>query len=471
MVNLSPEIDTPIETKRAETAANKFYDMADKARAEEEKYPQEERHKEEMFSSVGRETAQGNFSGAQHILERGAYWDDNLRSDASEINQLDQERRGLKPMSFAEAQNAIGNYARLFEGDNDAKAAAEIDSIVDSTSRPEVEGIDTALNYIEGTLKSKVNVADFTSKGAEKEFIEDWQEKRAIRDALYREKQKRAEQMKQSQHGTEKLAKGRGETAHTLDSLFGQAAIPEDRLWRQKFSARVGHMAPEELHFLNDALKKTLAEFARTGRTKEDTDRLETRLSGLSTMSFSSSAVERRRKEEDQKKIKQIRAELRFEGVIKTPTNEAPKQERGQTESKIENSFQSFVDSPETYLDRLKNVDGPNTYSQKKAIGAVMEVLQKLYPDKKQRTNRIQEIFGQYGALRDEDRKKRPGADESSHENFGTNQTAQRLSGAERQALEKIIADKIDIQYANGGSMKFTKEYVLGSFIQFLERI
>ena len=202
-----------------------------------------------MFSGVGRETAQGNFSGAQRILEREAQWDDTLRGAASEVNHLDQERSGAKPLSFAEAQNAMSGYARLFEGDKDLKAAAEIDSIVGGTSRPGVEGIDKALKYIEGTLKCKVNVADFTAKGTEKEFVRDWQEKRTIRDALYQEKQKRVEQLKQSQRGTEELTRGRGATATRLEQAFTQAGIPEDTASRQEFLRRAGAMSAEELHF------------------------------------------------------------------------------------------------------------------------------------------------------------------------------------------------------------------------------
>src|SRR3989344_4087349 len=95
------------ETQRAETAANKFFDMADKTNP----HMESERQKREMFSAVGTETAQGNYDKAQRNLEVGAQWDDNLRGAASEVNQLNQERTGAKPMSFDEAQRAISGYA------------------------------------------------------------------------------------------------------------------------------------------------------------------------------------------------------------------------------------------------------------------------------------------------------------------------------------------------------------------------
>ncbi len=70
------------EIQRAESAANKFFDMAEKV--QDVKDPKTH----EMFSDAGKETAQGNYSQAQRILESGAEWDDDLRAIVSEINQL-----------------------------------------------------------------------------------------------------------------------------------------------------------------------------------------------------------------------------------------------------------------------------------------------------------------------------------------------------------------------------------------------
>jgi len=105
------EADPISETQRAETVANKFYDMADKTNP----HMESERQKREMFSAVGTETAQGNYDKAQRNLEVGAQWDDNLRGAASEVNQLDQEKQGAKPMTLEDVQKTIGGYARDFE--------------------------------------------------------------------------------------------------------------------------------------------------------------------------------------------------------------------------------------------------------------------------------------------------------------------------------------------------------------------
>lgn len=314
MANSSPEIAQPAETQRAETAANRFFDMAEKGPGAKDPKARE------MFSNVGRETAQNNYTQAQRILEGGAQWDDDIRGAASEINQLDQERIGAKPMTLEDAQKAISGYARDFEKmskepsgrQSDLEGAMAIDNIVADTSEPGIEGLDKALEYIEGTMKSKANVADsiLKSRGPlgeqAQEFVKDWQEKRAIRDALFQEKQKRVEQMKQSQRGTEELTKGRGATATRLEQAFSQAGIPEDAASRNEFIARAGAMSAEELHFLDSSLNKAAREAQRSG----DPKMLEGLLLDLSTKSFKRKDVEERQKTEDQRKIEEVRRSM-----------------------------------------------------------------------------------------------------------------------------------------------------------------
>ena len=340
MANASPEIAQPTETQRAETAATRFYDMADKAKTEEAQYPQDERFKEELLSGAGRETAQGNFHGAQRLLEeRSGMWNDNLRGAASEINQLDQEKRGTKPMTFEEAQKAMSGYARDLEKlskepggrQSDLEGAMDIDNIVADTSEPGVEGIDKSLKYIEDLLQSKTNTADsiLKSKGPlgeqAKEFVKDWQEKRAMRDALHQEKQKRVEQMKQSQRGTEELTKGRGATATRLEQAFSQAGIPKDAASCKEFLGRAGAMSAEELHFLDSALNKAAREAQRSG----DPKMLEGLLLDLGTKSFKRKDVETRQKAEDQKKIEEIRRSMGL-------PEQQPAKPSGRSEAEIE---------------------------------------------------------------------------------------------------------------------------------------
>ncbi|MDP3985487.1 MAG: hypothetical protein Q8P82_01870 [bacterium] len=308
------------EDQRREALAGRFYDLSESARAEEARLPQEEQYQEALFLSVGREAAQGNYSGAQRILEGGVRWNDDLRDAAVEMNELDQERRGEKPLSFEEAQETLGGYARDFEKiskepggkQSDIENAMAIDNIVADMFEPGTESIDAALRYIESALKSKSAVADTILKSEgplgkqAPEFIKDWQEKRAIRDALYQEKQKRAEQIRQTQGNREGLAKGREATAIMLEQAFTQAGISEDAASRQEFLAKAGAMSAEELRFLDSALNKAAREAMRSG----DPKLLEGLLLDLSTKSFRRKDVEAKQKKEDQKGVDEIKREI-----------------------------------------------------------------------------------------------------------------------------------------------------------------
>ena len=127
-----------IEVQRGESAAQNFYHMADKVKTDENTKPYE------MFSDVGRETAQGNYSKAQGILEGGTQWDDTLRGAASEIHRLDQERIGTKSISFEQAIDTISGYSARLEELNtneDMKSALEIQKIASGTIKSGEAGI------------------------------------------------------------------------------------------------------------------------------------------------------------------------------------------------------------------------------------------------------------------------------------------------------------------------------------------
>ncbi|MEK9153647.1 MAG: hypothetical protein AAB723_03550 [Patescibacteria group bacterium] len=236
------------ETQRAETVVSKFFAMADKINP----YMESERPKQEMFSVAGTETAQGNYDKAQRNLETGVQWDDKLRGAATEVNQLNQERIGAKPMSFDEAQRVISEYARNFEKmakgsggkQEDNEAAMDINNLVRETSELGVAGINKALQYIEGALKSKGNIAnsilesETASREDKAEFLKDWQEKRNIRDALYQEKQKRAEQLEQSQQTTKAKTRER-ETAESLDAAKKQQ-VAKDQAEIKRIRSELG---------------------------------------------------------------------------------------------------------------------------------------------------------------------------------------------------------------------------------------
>tara|TARA_Y100000310_G_scaffold115238_2_gene113789 strand:+ start:2902 stop:4335 length:1434 start_codon:yes stop_codon:yes gene_type:complete len=461
------------ETQRAESVANKFFDMAEKGPGTEDQKTYE------MFSGAGRETAQGNYTQAQHILESGVDWNDDLRASASEINQLDQERAGAKPMTIEDVQNTISKYARDFEKmskekggkTSDLEASMDLDNISSDISESGPEGIDNALDYLEGTLKSKANIASSIPPEDRAAFLKDWQEKRAMRDALFQEKQKRIEQQKQSQQATEEIDKGRTSASRNLENLYAQAGVPEETPSRQEFLTKVSRMSPDELHFLDNALKKTAAEFGRT----RDPKQLDARLADLVSKSFKPEDVTKRQKAEDQRKIEEIRRSLNLpeqQSIEPASTREMSGQE--QVESEVKNPFQTLAESPDTYRDRLQYEEKPNTYNSRKAVGTVIEVFRDLYPDKKQLVNRMEDLFGQYTAVRDKSRAKKPEKEESSHESFAINQITRQLSDTEREALKKAITEKINItQRTSAGEAqhKFTQEAVFGDFIRFLEDI
>lgn len=324
MANASPEIAQPTETQRAETAANRFSDMAEKGPGA--KNPK----MREIFQNVGDETRSGNFDKAQRLLEGGATWDDNLRGAASEVNRLDQEKRRAKPMSFGDAQKMTDVYAlrheaqatRYDEGSATRTAHLEHVTSLRGASRSGVEGIDDTLQYIEQGLK---DMAEAASKGPlTREELQDWQEKRAIRDALYQEKQKRVEQMKQSQRGTEELTKGRESTTRGLGKLYADAGVPEGTASRQEFFGRVSAMSPEELHFLDSALNRAAREAMRSG----DPKMLEGLLGDLSTKSFKRKDVEVRQNAEDQRKIEEIRRKMGLPEQQPPRTEESPPDEK-----------------------------------------------------------------------------------------------------------------------------------------------
>ncbi len=298
-----------------------------------------------MFSDVGRETAQGNYDRAQRILEAGAQWDDDLRGAASEINQLDRERAGAKPMTLENVQDTISGYARDLEKISkekggrisDLESAMALDNIVGDISEPGIEGIDNALDYLEGTLKSKNNTADSIPPEDRAAFLKDWQEKRAMRDALFQEKQKRIEQQKQSKQTTKEISEGRASALRNLENLYAQADVPEDTPSRQEFLAKASRMSPEELHFLDTALKKAAVEFGRT----RDPKLLDARLADLTTKSFKPEDVVKRRKEEDQRKIEEIRKTLGL--PEQQPAEQEEKKEQLPQDSRTLNRY--FIDT------------------------------------------------------------------------------------------------------------------------------
>jgi len=171
------------EKNRGEQIASKMYDVLDKV-----KQPQNH----EALSSAANEFADGTFDKGQRILEENGFWHDTIREVVVEANQVERDKKGNTPLSFSEAKRTINGYAKLLAESNtreDKKSALIIESIVLSTDRPGIEGVDEALKYIEGVLQTKAK----SERNLTPEIKKEWDEQRAVRDALFAEKQRRIE--------------------------------------------------------------------------------------------------------------------------------------------------------------------------------------------------------------------------------------------------------------------------------------
>lgn len=468
-------LEKQTDTQRAEATANKFFNMADETnpplKSEQEKY--------EMFSSAGNEIAQGNYDKAQRTLEMSAQWDDSIRGAASEVNQLDQERIGAKPLSFTEAQKAMRNNARNFEKisketggrQQDLESAMEIDNMVSDTSEAGTEAIDNMLKYIEDTLKNKNEIADsilksdVTTREDKANFLKDWQEKRAMRDSFYKEKQKRTEQIKQSEQVTEELKKGQEFTSRNLENLYAQANVPEDTPSRKELLVKIQRMSPEELYFLDTDLKKTAVEFGRT----QDSKMLDGRLMELSSKSFKPKDVIDRQKSDDEKKIEEIRAKFRSNGSTKSKSSG---QEVSEQKEKRDNPYEKLFNSSE--ITNELNSPDITTYRPEKGVAGVVEVLKQLYPDSKRFAARVESLLSDYKFAAEESKRKNPDKDEFAQDAFARKLFVKKMPLPERQALEKFLdenSEKVGGGKKGGVRAIYTPEYVFSDFFDFVKKL
>lgn len=340
------------ESKRAEVAAGNFFNIAEKNLNSNEKNLKNY----EIFSSVGREVAQGNYDMAQRTLESNVKWNDSLRESASEINQIDRERKGADSMTIEEVQNTISEYARKLEQTSkekggklsDLEDSMELDNISADISEAGIKGVDNAINYLEGVLKSKANIIDSVRPEDKSIFLKDWEEKRAMRDALFEEKQKQLEQQKKGEEILKEVDKERISASRNLENLYDQAGVPEDTPSRQEFLKKVSRMSSDELYFLENDLKKTANEFGRT----RDSKTLDAHLMDFALKSFKTEDVARKHKEEDQKKIEEIRKNL---GLSEHESQEQKKEQLPQDSQTLNRYFvDTFRRFEDTTLDNFK---------------------------------------------------------------------------------------------------------------------
>jgi hypothetical protein len=308
MVHDNQEAETISQTQLAENAANGFFDMADSLPIETDPKANE------MFSSVGRETAQGNFDKAQRLLETDVVWDDNLRAAASQINQLDRERTGENPMAVEEVVEKIQGYAREFERISkeeggrvaDLESSMSFDNMASDLLESDINGVEAAIDYLEGALKSKNNVADKIPAGEKAAYLKDWHDKRAMRDTLVQEKQKLTEKQSQSEQELTSKNEESGVIVNNLKNLYAQTDVPENSPTRTVFLERVSKMPPAELTALKNDLTRVASEF---GRSREP-ESLKSGLSDLVSRSYKLEDVVTRKEGEDEAKLAEIRNKI-----------------------------------------------------------------------------------------------------------------------------------------------------------------
>ena len=182
----NPEIKLP-EQNKGEQIASRMFDVSDRA----------ERPKDqEALAGAAREFGSENYDKGQRILEEYSFWEDGVRSVAVEANQAEQERKGIAPLSFGKARDTITGWAEqlIKSGDKkDVKSGIEVGSLALGADRPGTEGLEDALKYVEGVLYTRAS----NNPRPNAEVKKSWEENRAVRDAIFLEKQKRTEKMEE----------------------------------------------------------------------------------------------------------------------------------------------------------------------------------------------------------------------------------------------------------------------------------
>ena len=214
---------------------------------------------------------------------------------------------------------ALDRYAQGLSEIGDERGALSVDEIIRGMDRPGqtgLEGIDEALKYIEGVLQTKVNL----EKQLTPEMRNQWKEQRAVRDALYSEKQKRIEELRAAEVLQAQSKIVRGSATRDLDNLYARVDVPEDTPSRQEILKKVGKMSPEELRILGIAIRKAGEEFNMTG----DKDLLDATLFEFAHRDFTKEDLAERNEVKRQKDIGRLRRSLGIESSDSDPNKESP---------------------------------------------------------------------------------------------------------------------------------------------------
>ena len=309
---MPPKIEQ-IKPNQSEVVSSKMFDLAEKVSSDLK--PRIAPEDGEYLNKVGNEFASGNYDGGQRLLEKSTYWDDELRGIATEVNRAEQERTGEKPLEYEGAKSvldSLADQAEKFGTDDDKRNALIIRGIARGTELPGekgINGIDGALKYLEDTARSvNWNLDSISDPVLRKELTDQIKTKRAARDALYVEKQRRVDELKQSKsaESSQKSVSASDRAIGDLGNLYNMAEVPEETPSRQELQRKVARMSEDELSYFNNEMNRLKLEYDRSG----DKRTLDAALSDLTTKKFTKDEVVEQREQARKTKLGEVRRSL-----------------------------------------------------------------------------------------------------------------------------------------------------------------
>ena len=109
-------------------------------------------------------------------------------------------------------------------------------------------------------------------------------------------------------------------------------------------------------------------------------------------------------------------------------------------------------------------------YTQQKGVAAISEVFRKLYTDKNQLVNRLEEIIKEFKSTLDISEKDNPQKAKEAHYAFSNKKTLEKLTTQERTLIEDFL-NKNYKKMGGEGQRMISTEYVFSHFINFIKKI
>ncbi len=301
----NPEAHQPHEALKAIKQA--FITVAEKAGevGDSEKYS--------LLSKAGAELRAENTDSAQRTLERADKWDDETRGLAVSANQLERQQEGKQPMSLEQALRRLDAHAADLDP---AKDAEQIATTRAAAQNPRIEQTDpNALNGSLGVVEGYLRVLDqnirerhydTTDADALRALESEQKEYRAMRDALFAEKQSRVEKAGKAERQLVATEQTKQIVRQQLAELEEQTAVSLS----PDLLRRIGRMNPEETRYLQDEIQEI--------REVPDVSEKRERLQELTIKDFSSEAVHDRAQIEANAKADAARRTIESSKSVKT---------------------------------------------------------------------------------------------------------------------------------------------------------